>query len=130
MLVNRVSYGMVSPNFKGVSNPSSDSKKEGSNAKKSGEDRSQKYKVSGLVLASALSAATLAGAIVHGKMNKKLMKTNEVLSDVIRQTEDLSRECFRLKGEVNNKSITINKLNKEFGIYFIYLNITSFIIII
>ncbi len=51
------------------------------------------YKIGGMVLATALAAATISGSIVHGKMNRRLKPLN-------RQINNLRKEIINL-GELN-----------------------------
>ncbi len=99
----------ISPEFKGVNDYYENKKTQvpEKSEKKLTDKIPEKYKVPGMVLATALAAATISGAIVHGKMSKEMRYVRENLQRHIDHLE----EPFRR--QISNLEDTLSDCRKE-----------------
>lgn len=115
-IVSVGSYG-VSPRFTAVNESENKEKTKIEDIKDKAADFCNEHKTSGLVIASALAAATLAGAAVHGKMNREIKYLRRTYQQHIdgleapfrRQIEELENNLTRKTTEAT----TLKENNEE-----------------
>jgi len=118
MQVSSYAQNVVAPKFKGnevqnsgnlltkTENPKSDEQ----NLKKEGYSGKE---VTGIALATALSAMTIAGGIMHGKSSKVIKSLERHVSDLTSQSGNLRNKVVQLTADNNDLNVRVTELNKK-----------------
>ena len=109
MKVESVNKFGIKPQFKAVQYPQQENNKTDNSPKTvkiMGKDIEEE-KIPGIILASALAAATITGGVVHGKMNKNIKRVYQKLNNY---EAPLKRKISELESKIEEETSQITDL--------------------
>ena len=118
MKVASVGNYNVSPKFTAINEPPEEEKTKIEELKEKATDFYKEHKTSGMVIATALAAATISGALVHKNMNKNMNKALRLARESYQQhinnlEEPFKREIKGLKENLEAKTLEAKTLREN-----------------